>query len=293
MSAVALALVLAAAVCHAGWNFALKKARGNGLAFFAVLGILEVAVWSIPVALLTPDIGEFKSEWLVAMAVSAAIHMAYFFLLLRAYKSADLSLAYPLARATGPLLSVLAAIMFLGESPSGVALAGAFLIITGSTWIGLSGARVNAIGRSQLKGIAFALLCGTMIAAYTVWDQQSVTRLAIPVLIFYWGSILMRIAMASPALWIERQTISTWFWHDLRVLLVVAVLAPLAYILVLVAMTLAPLSLVAPAREISILLGVIAGAKLLQEGQMLSRLGAATLMVTGIVLLSIGDRLFG
>ncbi len=292
MSAAALALVLAAAVCHAGWNLALKKARGNGLAFFAVLGILEVAVWSIPVALLTPDIGDFSPEWLVAMAVSAAIHMAYFLLLLKAYKSADLSLAYPLARATGPLLSVLAAIIFLGESPSGIALVGALLIIAGSTWIGLSGARVSGIGQSQLKGIAFAVLCGMMIAAYTVWDQQSVTRFAIPVLIFYWGSILMRIAMASPALWTERHTISTWFWHDLRVLLVVAVLAPLAYILVLVAMTLAPLSLVAPAREISILLGVIVGAKLLQEGQMLSRLGAATMMVAGIVLLSVGDRLF-
>jgi drug/metabolite transporter (DMT)-like permease len=292
LSAAALALVLAAAVCHAGWNLALKKARGNGLAFFAVLGILEVAVWSIPVALLTPDIGDFSPEWLVAMAVSAAIHMAYFLLLLKAYKSADLSLAYPLARATGPLLSVLAAIIFLGESPSGIALVGALLIIAGSTWIGLSGARVSGIGQSQLKGIAFAVLCGMMIAAYTVWDQQSVTRFAIPVLIFYWGSILMRIAMASPALWTERHTISTWFWHDLRVLLVVAVLAPLAYILVLVAMTLAPLSLVAPAREISILLGVIVGAKLLQEGQMLSRLGAATMMVAGIVLLSVGDRLF-
>jgi drug/metabolite transporter (DMT)-like permease len=292
LSAVALALVLAAAVCHAGWNLALKKARGSGLAFFAILGILEVAVWSIPVALLTPDIKGFSPNWLVAMAVSAAIHMAYFLLLLKAYKSADLSLAYPLARATGPLLSVLAAIIFLGESPSGIALVGALLIIVGSTWIGLSGARVSAIGRSQLKGIAFALLCGTMIAGYTVWDQQSVTRLAIPVLIFYWGSILMRIVMASPALWIERHTISSWFWHDLRVLLVVAVLAPLAYILVLVAMTLAPLSLVAPAREISILLGVIAGAKLLQEGQMLSRLGAAALMVLGIMLLSVGDRLF-
>jgi drug/metabolite transporter (DMT)-like permease len=259
LSAAALALVLAAAVCHAAWNLALKKARGNGLSFFAVLGILEVIVWSIPVALLTPELNGVKGEWLIAMAVSAIIHMAYFWLLLKAYKSADLSLAYPLARATGPLLSVLAAIVFLGAP--------------------------------QLKGIAFALLCGTMIAAYTVWDQQSVTRLAIPVLVFYWGSILMRIAIASPALWTDRHAISGWFRHDVRVLLVVAVLAPLAYILVLVAMTLAPLSLVAPAREVSILLGVIAGAKLLKEGQMFSRLGAAALMVAGIVLLSIGDRL--
>ena len=74
--------------------------------------------------------------------------------------------------------------------------------------------------------------------------------------------------------------------QDLRVLMMVAVLSPLAYMLVLFAMTLAPLSLVAPAREISILLGVVAGAKLLQEGKMLSRLGAASLMVMGIALLA-------
>lgn len=286
MPTLALGLVLAAAFCHAGWNFALKKAHGDGLSFFALVGMFEIAVWAIPVLLFLPPLDHFNADWLVAMFSSAVIHVAYFWLLLRAYKSADLSLAYPLARATGPLLSVLAAIFFLGEAPSLMALLGASLIIAGSVWIGLSGAQSTHLGPAQLKGIGFALLCGVMIAAYTVWDQQSVTAIGVPVMLFYWGTIVMRVMVSAPALWFQRRHVATWVRQDLRVLMMVAVLSPAAYMLVLFAMTLAPLSMVAPAREISILLGVMAGAKLLQEGKMFSRLGAASLMVIGIALLA-------
>jgi drug/metabolite transporter (DMT)-like permease len=98
---------------------------------------------------------------------------------MRAYKSADLSLAYPLARATGPLFSVFAAIVLLNESPSTTALTGALLIIGGSVWIGITGAASSQFGPAQLKGIGFAVLCGSMIAIYTVLDQQSVTALGL------------------------------------------------------------------------------------------------------------------
>ena len=288
MPTLALGLVLLAAVCHAGWNIALKRAKGDGLAFFALVGIFEILVWAIPVGLLLPKLEGFHINWFIAMLGSAIVHVAYFWLLLRAYKSADLSLAYPLARATGPLLSVIAAIVILGEQPSPLSLAGAFMIIAGSIWIGLTGSRATAFGPAQLRGIGFALLCGLMIATYTVWDQQSVTTIGVPVMLFYWGTIVMRVMITAPALWIDRVAIRQWIRSDLRLLLIVAVLSPLAYMLVLWAMTLAPLSTVAPAREISILLGVIAGAKLLQEGKMLSRLGAAGLMLAGIVLIGIG-----
>ncbi len=288
MPTLALGLVLLAAVCHAGWNIALKRAKGDGLAFFALVGIFEILVWAIPVGLLLPKLEGFHINWFIAMLGSAIVHVAYFWLLLRAYKSADLSLAYPLARATGPLLSVIAAIVILGEQPSPLSLAGAFMIIAGSIWIGLTGSRATAFGPAQLRGIGFALLCGLMIATYTVWDQQSVTTIGVPVMLFYWGTIVMRVMMTAPALWVDRAAIRQWVRADLQYLLIVAVLSPLAYMLVLWAMTLAPLSTVAPAREISILLGVIAGAKLLQEGKMLSRLGAAGLMLAGIVLIGIG-----
>ena len=145
------------------------------------------------------------------MLGSAIVHIAYFWLLLRAYKSADLSIAYPLARATGPLLSVLAAILFLGEAPPPLGI--------------------------------------------------------------------------LPALWFDRRSVLLWARQDLKVMLIVAVLSPLAYMLVLAAMKMAPLSLVAPAREVSILLGVIAGATLLKEGKLTSRLSAASLMMAGLVLI--------
>lgn len=281
-------MVLAAAVCHAGWNFALKKAHGSGLSFYALLGIFEILVWAIPVLIFFPSVDEIRVSWLIAMLGSAIIHIAYFWLLQRAYKVADLSLAYPLARATGPLLSVLAAVFLLGESPSTAAIIGAMLIIAGSVWIGLSGSKATHLGPAQLRGIGFAILCGTTIATYTVWDQQSVTEYGVPILLFYWGSIVMRVAISAPALWVRRQSIPTWIQQDGKIMMTVAVLSPAAYILVLGAMTIAPLSMVAPAREISILLGVIAGAKLLQEGKMLSRLGAASLMVLGIAALGWG-----
>ncbi len=288
MPTFALLLVLGAAVCHAGWNIALKKAHGSGLSFFALLGIAEIIVWAIPVWLLLPSIEDFNPDWLVAMFGSAVVHIAYFWLLLRAYKSADLSLAYPLARATGPLLSVLAAVVWLNESPTWWGITGALLIIAGSVWIGLSGAKATHMGPAQLKGIGFAVLCGSMIAIYTVWDQQSVTAVGVPVMLFYWGSIVMRVMLTLPALWFDRAALPVWARQDAKVLLTVAVLSPLAYMLVLMAMKIAPLSLVAPAREISILLGVLAGAKFLNEGHLISRLGAAALMVAGITLLGLG-----
>ena len=277
--------MLAAAVCHAGWNLALKKAHGSGLSFFALIGIFEVLIWALPVYFFLPPIDEIKTSWLIAMLGSAVVHIAYFWLLLRAYKSADLSIAYPLARATGPLLSVLAAILFLGEAPPPLGLLGAALIIAGSAWIGLSGTKASHLGPAQFKGIGFALLCGAMIAIYTVWDQQSVTAYAVPVMLFYWGSILMRVALTLPALWVDRRSVLVWARQDIKVMLIVAVLSPLAYMLVLAAMKMAPLSLVAPAREVSILLGVIAGATLLKEGKLGSRLSAASLMMAGIVLI--------
>lgn len=287
MPTLALALVLSAAVCHAGWNLALKKAHGSGLSFFALIGILEVLIWALPVYFFLPEFDAIRPSWLIAMLGSAVVHIAYFWLLLRAYKSADLSIAYPLARATGPLFSVLAAILLLGETPSALGLVGAGFVIAGSAWIGLSGTKASHHGPAQFKGIGFAVLCGTMIAIYTVWDQQSVTTYAVPVMLFYWGSIVMRVVLTLPSVWIDRQAVRVWAKQDLRVMLAVALLSPLAYMLVLAAMTMAPLSLVAPAREVSILLGVIAGATLLKEVALWSRLAAAALIVSGVVMLGL------
>ena len=68
----------------------------------------------------------------------------------------------------------------------------------------------------------------------------------------------------------------------------IALLSSLAYILVLTALITAPVSYIAPAREVSILFGALLGTWLLKEGDTWQRLVSAGLMVIGIVLLTLG-----
>jgi uncharacterized membrane protein len=78
-------------------------------------------------------------------------------------------------------------------------------------------------------------------------------------------------------------------WREKRSTVVaIALLAPLSYILVLTAMVFTPVSLVAPAREVSILFAALMGAHLLREGDVARRALAATGMVLGIGGLALG-----
>src|SRR5205085_11458158 len=102
-------------------------------------------------------------------------------LLLRVYALGDLSLVYPIARGTGPLLATAAAALFLAERPSRAALTGVLLIVVGGVVAG------SEPRRTSLRAIAYALLTGVLIAAYTVWDKEAVFGLRVPPLIYMWG----------------------------------------------------------------------------------------------------------
>ena len=276
----ALLLILFAAWCHATWNLFLKKSKGGGIAFFWLVAWFESLIYA-PLTLMQL----WQSAWLpdaralAMMLGSALIHVAYFVFLDRGYRSGDLSVVYPLARASGPLLTIAAAITFLGEQPAPVALGGALLIACGAVL--LSGSPL-AMFRRGGHGIGFALATGAMIALYTVWDRQAVAAFLIPPIVFYWGSIVMRLVVTTPAS-LERIDEVRAIWRDdKRAVLAVAVLSPLSYCMALYAMTLAPLSYVAPAREISILVAALYGTHFLKEGDARRRILAALLMLLGL-----------
>ncbi|HEX6176661.1 MAG TPA: DMT family transporter, partial [Candidatus Binatia bacterium] len=128
----ALTLILLAAFIHASWNLLNKRASGH-VTFTWLVAVLS-AIFYTPVALGVIFVTHLQIGIveLGLMAGSAALHSAYFILLNQGYRVGDLSLVYPLARGTGPLLSSIAAILFLGERPSIIALAGALLIIGGA-----------------------------------------------------------------------------------------------------------------------------------------------------------------
>ena len=216
------------------------------------------------------------------MAGSGVLHAAYFVLLQRGYRDGDLSLVYPLARGTGPLLATLAAIALLGERPSALALAGAAIIV------GAVFSLCRRPGRGARPAVVFALLTGVAIAAYTLWDKQAVGPQDVSPVAYYWGTMIATAALLSPVVWHRAAEVGRVWRANRRQALGVAVLSPLAYILVLFALAEAPVSYVAPARELSILIAAAAGAALLDEGDTRRRLLAAAAIVAGVAALAAG-----
>ena len=286
MTTLALTMVLLSAVFHATWNLFAKRA-GGGLVFIWLADVVAVVAFAPLVVVLyfvdKPYIGFAE---LGMMLGSALLHLAYFITLLRGYRAGDFSLVYPLARGTGPLLSTLGAIALLGEQPTLPALLGAILIAGGAFF--LTGGPNTLKGSSAGKAALYGLLTGVIIGAYTLWDKLAVSGIMIAPLLQYYGSTLGRVALLAPVLANRRAEIrSNWREHK-PALFAVGLLSPISYILVLTALVVSPVSYVAPAREISILLGALLGARLLAEGDAVRRLAASSAMLVGVMALALG-----
>jgi drug/metabolite transporter (DMT)-like permease len=204
---------------------------------------------------------------------SAILHIGYYGALQRGYAHGDLSVVYPLARGIGPVLSVTAAIVFLGERPATLGLVGGVLIIVA----------VLALAVGSTAGIGYAITTGAFIAAYTVWDAHAVEALDQPPAVYFWVSGVFMALLLTP---IARGVRETWRTQRTAVL-GVGGLSPLAYVLVLFALTRAPVSLVAPVRESSVVLGALLGARVLGEGHLGRRIVAASAIAVGIAALAI------
>jgi drug/metabolite transporter (DMT)-like permease len=286
MTGWALTLILAAAVIHATWNFLNKRASGHAT-FTWLVAVLSALLYA-PATITVIEVWQIKIDFVVfgMMAGSAALHTGYFVLLNQGYRVGDLSLVYPLARGTGPLLSSIAAIIFLAERPSIIALAGALLIIGGAVILTTNLSELRQTGPRD--AILYALITGFFIAAYTLWDKQAVSHFAITPLVLDWGANVGRALLLTPlAVKYSDQAMTEWREHKYEAI-ACAVLIPLAYILVLTAMQFTPVSYVAPAREISILIGTLMGTRLLGEGDVPRRLAGACAMVLGVVGLAVG-----
>ncbi len=289
----ALALVVLAGLIHASWNIAAKKAGGD-VRFAAFSGLVTMLFWA-PLGLWlgvqqVPHWG--WTEWLL-VAASAVFHCFYFIVLLRGYRKADLTVVYPLARGSGPLLSSLVAIVFLGEQLSapgaaGIAgvVGGVFLIAGGP---GLLRATHDPQQRQRIhKGMAYGLLTGVFIASYTVVDGYAVKfALMSPILVDYMGN-LARMALLAPAVLRDRPAARALWSTQWKYAVFVGVISPVSYVLVLYAMQTAPLSHVAPAREVSMLFAALIGGQLLGEGDRLLRILGAACIAAGVMALALG-----
>ena len=317
MSLTAVALVLAAAIAHASWNLFGKQAASTGAAFFIWLIAIGVTGIYLPVVAVTifvthPQLSGLN--WLF-LAGTGVLHAGYFLFLQLGYRLGDLSVAYPIGRGTGAMLAALAGVLLLRERPSLIGGAGVLAIVAGVVVIGLPQRRAARAGQvaadpppgppapsgsprlpalpgparpSTAGAIAFALVTGVFIACYTIWDKYAVANLHTqPVLQGYAGFPVMALVF-TPFVLRDRPRLAQ-VWKSFRPQVIGAVLlSPLAYILVLIALSFTAVSAIAPAREVSVLFGVLLGRRMLGEQGMARRLAAAAAIVAGIIAVAVG-----
>ena len=253
----------------------------------------------LAVSLITSPPQLTARSWLFLIG-TGVLQAGYFLFLQRSYRAGDLSAVYPIGRGTGALLAAVAGIVILGERPGPATLAGIALLIGGVIVLGApsrrpgpgTGSRAGGPGAAGTSispaAIGFALVTGLFIATYTIWDKVAVTTVGNPPLLQGYAAVLGMAVMLTPAALADRARLRQTWHHYRRQAVGAGVLSPLAYILVLVAMTFTAVAAVAPAREISVLFGVLLGRRLLGEGGLARRLAGAAAIVCGIIAVAAG-----
>ena len=268
MPAAALALALAAALLHAGWNVLLAGSRDVLAA--TVVAVATSVVAAAPVALLVGDVEREAAPYLVA---SGLLEVVYFFCLAAAYVRAELSVVYPVARGGAPALVLLGALL-LGTVPTAPEAVGILFVVAGILLVRPARSRDRA-------GVLYGLGIAALIAAYTLVDNAGIEH-ADP--IAYLELVLLPTALVGVAATGGRRLRA-----ELRPGVVLAGLGGFAaYSLALAALTLASAASVAAVRETSVVVAVILARLVLREPVGLRRAGGAVVVAAGVIVLALG-----
>ena len=194
-----LLLVLLAAVCHATWNLASKRSAHAGGVFLFWTTLLSSFAFA-PWALWIMAQEGFRWTWLLLAAICASgcLHLAYSHALQTGYRKADLSVVYPIARGTGPLLSSTGAFLLLGEVPGPLRLLGLLAVVGGILLIATNGLWSTFAKPGATVGLRWGMLTGAIIATYTLVDGASVKLLLISPVVLDWGANVVRTALLAP-----------------------------------------------------------------------------------------------
>jgi len=288
VSTLAFVLVIAAAISHAAWNVIAHGVSRAGTPFLWWGAVGSTVVWAGAI----PFTGGIGTDDLLAFAlgvgVSGVLHVVYMAVLQRGYREGNLSTVYATARGTGPFLSVIVAVLLLGERPSIVALVGVVAIIVGVVAIGLvDRGRATRRGRGIDLGIVFGLLTGVAIAAYTIWDANAVRTWNLSPVAFMVGTTLLEIPFYSLGVRRRWAAVRMLWRTQWRRIIAFSILSPLSYILVLTAIQIAPVALVAPLREVSVVLVSLFAVFALKESRPGWRIAASAVVAAGIVMLAL------
>ncbi len=276
-------LVLVSSITHGVWNFLAKRADNKDI-FIGLSKLSEAALFLIPFLSLLVTIGVELNVWLLFVVVAALFVFLNYFFLSQAYKRIDLSVAYPIARSSTLFLPILGYI-FLDERLDTIGILSVALItiaVIGMQLDGFSRADFAALGKNLMRpGIVFALLAAFTVAAYTVWDKVAVSQIH-PFLYFYSYTALVSLyyAVFLSTKFSREQIQHEWRTHS-RSIVAVAALNTFTYLLVLVALGLSKATYVGALRQLSLVVAVFLGWRLLKEPLPAPRIVSVVLLVIG------------
>lgn len=294
MTALATLMVLCSALMHATWNM-LAKRSSHPLAFLWLVNTASMLIF-LPVfswALLQHGLPASAWPFVIATGI---LHILYISFLSQAYRYGALSIAYPISRGTGVMLVPIVAVPVLGENISATGVFGIGLVLLGIIGLHIREI-VGAFGparqettiqhrMSANRGAIYALITGLTIAAYSLVDKVGVEH-AHPLVYGYLIFVSMTVGLTPYVMAKHRGDA----WREIRANPFLVLLGGLfvqgTYLIVLAAMTIAPVSYIVPLREVSVLFGAFLGMIFLKEVMTPPRILAAVVITGGVVLIAL------
>jgi len=272
--------VLLAALLHASWNAMIKG--GSDVLMDTAAIVVGAGLLAVPFVFIVD--APAPASW-PYIGASVATHVAYYYLMINAYRTGDLSLVYPLMRGVAPLITALLAIVWLAEWPTAVGWGGMLLISLGVVALALRPAGLAAALHGHGRAVAFALANAVVIAGYTIIDGRGARLSGNAWSYITWLFVLDALPFGLYMLVTRRGAfIEALARRRLRGLLGGGLSAG-AYAISVWAMTKAPVALVASLRETSVLFATLIGARLLKEHLTPRRWAGVAAVVAGVAAL--------
>jgi drug/metabolite transporter (DMT)-like permease len=249
-----LILMLATAVIHAWWNTWLKSS-GDRLAALATIAVGWGAVAALAIPFLGPPA---RAAW-IYLGLSIAIHTTYALLLIRSYRFADLSVAYPIARGTAPLIVTIVSVIWLGDVMDLNGFLAILLIVAGVLSLGLSQST------REWRGIFLSLATGSLVGTYTLLDGIGGRVGDSPHAYVVWLLLFTAAPIPFIAYAVHGRNLFTLARPLWSKGIFAGVISAVSYWVVVWAMSIAPMGMVAAVRESSVVFAALFGGWLLSE----------------------------
>lgn len=282
MSVLPFSLVLVSIFTHAYWNYLIKSSK-NKHVFTGFSKLAEVILFVLP-AIYFLSTSPFVPQFLWLIVIAACITFLNYFFLASAYKQGELSLIYPVSRASVIFLPMLA-YYFAGEEIDGVGILAICLILLGTFVMHMEALDIEGLNslwrRVRNKGSFYALLAAITVAGYTLWDKIAITKM-VPFLYFYLYTAIVAIFYISFVCirFPKSELIAEWRQNKTKIVQV-GFFNSFTYLLVLTALTMSKATYVGGLRQLSIVIGAFLGYRLLGEKLNLPKIVGIIISIVG------------